>query len=110
MDAANVKQHPTRSINQCYQDLNDNIITFEHINVHGIDPHDDFIELTNNMGILNTMEAGVYILVETQWGTTNNSFKKYIQTTIRKVINVHRLNLDRTWMKYIITRGNRGAL
>ena len=66
VDAASAKQCPTRHINQFYSDNNDNIITFEHINSHGIYPHDEFIELTNAMGILNTTDAGVYSLVETR--------------------------------------------
>ena len=28
------------------------VITFEHINVNEINPHDDFVELTNTMGML----------------------------------------------------------
>ena len=33
------------------------VITFEHINVNGINPHDDFVELTNTMGVLKKMET-----------------------------------------------------
>ena len=61
-----------------------NLISFEHINVNGINPHGDFIELQNSMGILNKMEAGVYIMVETKWDTTSPSFCKYITETIKQ--------------------------
>ena len=50
------------------------VISFEHINVNGINPHDDFVELANAMEIIETMEAGVYSLLETQWDTTNPVF------------------------------------
>ena len=60
------------------------MITFEHITVHGINPHDGFIELKNTMGILGTMEADIFSLVETQWDTTNPSFCKFIKDTIKK--------------------------
>ena len=44
----------------------DAVISFEHINAHGTKPHDTFVELTNTMEILASIEVGVYILVETQ--------------------------------------------
>ena len=42
----------------------DNVLSFEHINVNGIRPHDEFVELKNTMGILDKIEASVYSLVE----------------------------------------------
>ena len=35
------------------------------------------------MGILERMEAGVYIIVETQWDTTDPRFHKYIKQMIK---------------------------
>ena len=82
--SANNGQRPSRTKHHRYGDEANNVITFEHINVHGIHPHDQFIELTNAMGILDTANAGVYSLVETQWDTTSPAFKKYITSTIKK--------------------------
>ena len=62
----------------------ENIISFERINVNGINPHDDFIELQNTMGIFKKMEAGVFSMVETKWDTTSPSFCRYIKETIKK--------------------------
>ena len=59
-------------------------MSFEHINVNGIRPHDEFVELQNTMGILGNMEASVYSLVETQWDTTCPSLSRYIKETIKK--------------------------
>jgi len=42
------------------------IILFEHINTHGINPYDEFLELKNTMGILETVEARGYSVVDTQ--------------------------------------------
>lgn len=42
------------------------------------------MELKNAMGILDKMGVGVYSIVETQWDTTNPSFKKYINTTKKR--------------------------
>ena len=54
-----------------------NVISFEHLNVHSINPHDDFVELGNAMGILEKMETGIYSIVETQWDTTYPVFNRY---------------------------------
>ena len=39
------------------------IISFEHVNINGINTHDNFVELSNAIDILATMEAGVYSTV-----------------------------------------------
>ena len=62
----------------------ENILSFEHINVNGIRPHDEFVELQNTMGILESKEASVYTLVETQWDTSCPSLSRYINETIKK--------------------------
>ena len=36
----------------------DKIISFEHINVNGINPYDEFAELTNTMGIWSLLHSG----------------------------------------------------
>ena len=36
------------------------IITFEHLNAHDVNPHDEFIELVNTMIILELIGAGMY--------------------------------------------------
>ena len=59
------------------------IIFFEHINITGINAHENFAELTNAMGILTTMEAGVYSMVETQWDTTCPIFCKFFTEKLK---------------------------
>ena len=75
---------PSRTPHQIHGNNTDQVISFEHINVHGLNPHDGFIELKNTMGILGTMEADIFSLVETQWDTTNPRFCKFIKDTIKK--------------------------
>ena len=58
------------------------VISFEHINVNRINYHDNFVELTNMMVVLEAMEAGMYSVVETQWDTTSPIFCRYITTTV----------------------------
>ena len=60
------------------------IISFEHITINGINAHDNFVELSNDMGILATMEAGVYSMVETQWDTTCPKFCKFIREKMKE--------------------------
>ena len=67
-----------------YRSSTDMLITFKHINVHGLNPRDDIMDFNNAMDILNKIEAGVYSLDKTQWDTTNPTFHKYIQQTIKK--------------------------
>ena len=43
------------------------MISFDHINTHGISSHDKFVELMNTMGIIEAIEAGIYSIVETQF-------------------------------------------
>ena len=53
-------------------------IIFEHMNVNVFNPHDNFSELTDAMGILQVMEVGVYNLVETHRDTTYPKFRRFI--------------------------------
>ena len=71
---------PSQRVGEGSQD----IISFEHININGINLHDNFAELTNTMGILDTMEAGVYSIVETQWDTTCPKFCKFIRAKMKE--------------------------
>ena len=80
---ANGTRPPSRSPSQRLGLGAEEIISFEHINVNGVNAHDDFVELSNCMGILENMEAGVYSIVETQWDTTCPKFCKYIRETMR---------------------------
>ena len=81
---SNEHRTPTRTPSQCLGVRADEIISFEHININGISSHDSFIELSNTMGILEQMEAGVYNVVETQWDTTCPKFCKMIQETMKQ--------------------------
>jgi hypothetical protein len=75
--------YPSKTPSQRVGKGSENIISFEHINVNGINPHDGFIELQHAMGVLNTMEAWVFSMVETKWDTTSPSFGRYIKETIQ---------------------------
>jgi len=81
---ANVHSTPFLTPSQRVGEGAQDIIFFEHININGINPHDKFSELTNTMGILDTMEAGVYSIVETQWDTTCPKFCKFIRSKIKE--------------------------
>ena len=76
---ANVHSTPSLTPSQRVGEGAQDIISFEHININGINPNDNFAELTNTMGILDTMEAVVYSIVETQWDTTCPKFCKFIK-------------------------------
>ena len=84
IEEANAESFPSLTPSQRLGKQGNEIITFEHINVNGINPHDEFVELQNTMGILEKMEAGVYSIVETQWDTTSPTFSKYIKDTIKR--------------------------
>ena len=81
---ANANSSPSLPPSQRTGKEADEIISFEHINVNGINPHDEFVELTDTMGILEKMEAGVYNIVGTQWDTTSSVFSKFIKDTIKR--------------------------
>ena len=61
------------------RDDGNTIISFEHINIHGIRSHNNFIGLTNAIGVLEIMEVVIYNIVETQVGTTSPTFNKCIK-------------------------------
>ena len=79
---ANRNRVPSRTPSQRVGKESQDIISFEHVNINGINAHDSFVELSNTMGILDAMEAGVFSVVETQWDTTCPKFCKMIQQTI----------------------------
>ena len=60
------------------------MISFDHINVHGINLHENFVGLSNTMCILNNMEAGIYSMVEKQWDTISSSFERFIKDKIKQ--------------------------
>jgi len=70
---------PSRSSSQRLGAEAEDIISFEYINVNSINPHDNFVELSNAMGILEKMEAGFYSVIETQWDTNCPKFCKFIR-------------------------------
>ena len=83
VQAANQDTIPSRTPRQHLGAESKDIISFEHINIHGINSHDSFIELSTVMGILETMEAGIYSVVETQWDTTCPKLCKMIRQTMK---------------------------
>ena len=64
--------------------MTEQVISFEHINAHGIHPHENVVELTNTTSSLINMETGVYSRVEAQWDTTSATFTKSIKEKIKK--------------------------
>ena len=68
---ANEGTPPSLALGQLLGEEEDSLISFEHINIHGISAHDEFIELKNTMGIIEAVEARVYSIVENQWDTTS---------------------------------------
>ena len=62
---ANQDSIPSRTPRQRLGAAAEDIISFKHINVHGINSHASFVGLSNAMGLLDTMEAGIYSLMET---------------------------------------------
>ena len=59
-----------------YSKESDEIITFEHINLNGINPHNNFIELTNLYGIIKKMGTGVYSFNKHSLNTSNKDLMK----------------------------------
>ena len=55
ISTANNGSAPSRTPSQRLGTQAHNIISFEHIDVNGIHPHDGFVELQNTMGILGNM-------------------------------------------------------
>ena len=82
--AANKTSTPSKPLTATYGEATDGVISFEHINVNGINPHSDFVELTHTMGSLEAMGASVYSLNETKWDTTCPTFCKYIKHIIKR--------------------------
>ena len=81
--AANRNRLPTRTPSQRLGSEASEIISFEHVNINGINSHDNFVELSNTMGIIETMETGVFSVVETQWDTTCPKFYTMIKQKIK---------------------------
>ena len=79
MLVANGNRPPALSPSQRLGEGAEDIVSFEHININGINAHDNFVELSNAMGMLEPMEAGVYSMVETQWDTTCPKFCIFIK-------------------------------
>ena len=63
--------------------MDNDIVSFEHINVNKINPHSQFVELTHTMEALEKMVAGFFIINETKWDTTCPKFSKKIRQTIK---------------------------
>ena len=82
--AANKTSTPSKPLTATYGEATDGVISFEHINVNGINPHSDFVELTHTMGSLEAMGASVYSLNETKWDTTCPTLCKDIKHIIKR--------------------------
>ena len=89
--ASNSGSIPSKTLTEKYGvKASEQIFSFEHININGINPHDDFIELTNMVGILQTMGAGVYGINEHNLNTNNQLLMKKFWGTIKKKINLQK--------------------
>ena len=83
MKDTNTDSFPTLTPSQRPGKEADTIISFEHINVNGINPYDEFVEIINTMGILKKLKLE-YSIVETQWNTASPVFSRYIKDTIKR--------------------------
>lgn len=90
--------YPSSTLSQQYGDQSDTLISFENINIHGISAQDEFIELINTMGILERMEAEIYIVVETQWDTSNPLLHKHAKRTQKRRIDILKWHMVQIWM------------
>ena len=54
-------------------------VSLKHIHLHGINFHHIFVEFSNAMSILDTIEAGIYSVLEAQWDITCLQFFKMIR-------------------------------
>ena len=63
---ANRNRVPSRTLSQRVGKDAYDIISFKHVNINGINAHDSCVELSKTMGFLDAIEAGVFIVVETQ--------------------------------------------
>ena len=84
VNEANGSSPPYRSPSQHLGAESEEIISFEHINVNGINVYDNFVELSNAIDILENMEARVYSVVETHWDTTCPKFYKFIREKMKE--------------------------
>ena len=60
------------------------IISFEHININGINSNDNFVEMDNIMGILQSMEAGVFSINEHNLDTTDALLMKKFFEVVKR--------------------------
>ena len=80
----NLASFPTKLLQATYGESSGGVVSFEHINIGGINPHSDFVELTHTLGTLEASGTGIYSINETKWDTMCPSFCKYIKSTIKR--------------------------
>ena len=61
--AEEINKHttPTKTIKESYGELDNDIVSFEHINIHGINPRSQFVELTHTIGVLEKWEQDYFV-------------------------------------------------
>lgn len=107
---ANRGSLPTKSLKEKYGEKeSEEIITFEHINVNCINPHDGFIELTNTLGIFKTMGAGFYGINEHNLNTSNQVMMKRFWEPTKKWIKFQESLSPPTLMRNSKRIGNQGG-
>ena len=83
MKETNANSIPFKTSSQRWGRGAEEVISLEHINAHVINSYHDFAELTNTMGLLEKMKAGIYSVVEIQWDATRPTFRRFIQQKIK---------------------------
>ena len=92
---ANRGSLPTQHLKARYgQKGSEEIITFEHINVNGINPHDGLIELTNTLGIFKSIGAGFYGINEHNLNTSDQLLMKKFWETSKKLDKFSRISIS----------------
>lgn len=102
IEEANEDSTPTRTPRQRLGKRTEDVIFFKHIKMNVIQSHNNFVELTNAIGILDTMEADVYSIVEIHWDATCPKFFKMIRQKIKENDTYDKVsfasNMDKTYV------------
>ena len=83
---ANLNKYGSRPLGKVYDsEMIDNIISFEHINVDGLNTRDNLIEIQHLLGTLKGMETGVFSVNEHTLDTTQPQLMKDIRDRCKEV-------------------------
>ena len=107
---ANIASIPSKPLQSTYGTTTEGVISFEHINVNGINPHNNFVELTHIMGSLEAMGASVYSINEKNGTQLVSIFVKTSNTPFRKRTSMPKWLFPPMKRRNLLAIGNQGAL